>query len=241
MVPKQSMPMTAAGSTVFYTLRFKIRKDGNLQYISHLDFVRTMQKALVRAGLPLWYSQGFNPIPKLTFAAPLSIGTESDCELMDTRTTYPYDPETAKNQLKAVLPPHLEVLECYVPTVKLSEVGYLAYDIRIAYDGACAAHAEEGARLLAADHITIVRKTKQKTEKEVDLKPMVASATLEFDEKTGELFGKWILSASPTAFLNPEYVLQALREQTNILPAEQIGWYSIRRTAFLNQKLNLFR
>ena len=133
------------------------------------------------------------------------------------------------------------MLECYVPTVKLSEVGYLAYDIRIAYDGACAAHAEEGARLFAADHITIVRKTKQKTEKEVDLKPMIASATLEFDEKTGELFGKWILSASPTAFLNPEYVLQALREQTNILPAEQIGWYSIRRTAFLDQKLNLFR
>ena len=241
MVPKQSMPMTAAGSTVFYTLRFKIRKDGNLQYISHLDFVRTMQKALVRAGLPLWYSQGFNPIPKLTFAAPLSIGTESDCELMDTRTTYPFDPETAQKQLQAVLPPHLEVLDCYVPTVKLSEVGYLTYDVRIAYDGASAEHAAEGASLLSGEKIAIVRKTKQKTEKEVDLKPMIAFASLDYDEQTGELFGKWTLSASPTAFLNPEYVLQALREQTNILPSDRMGWYSIRRTNFLDQSQKLFR
>lgn len=228
MVSK-NQPMTAGGSTVFYTLRFRLRKDGNLQYISHLDFVRTIQKALVRARFPLWYSQGFNPIPKITFAAPLSIGTESDCELMDTRMTVPYDPEKARAELQAVLPPHLEVLDCYVPTVKLSQVGFLAYDIRIAYDGACPSHAKDGARLLSADTLTVVRKTKQKTEKEVDLKPMIASATLSFDDKKGELVGRWLLSAAPSAFLNPEYVLQALREQTDILPEDRIGWYSIRR------------
>ncbi len=58
-------------------IRLKFKKTGNLQYISHLDLVRTMHKVIVRADLPLWYTEGFNPKPKMIFAAPLSIGTES--------------------------------------------------------------------------------------------------------------------------------------------------------------------
>ena len=68
-------------------LRIKFRKVGKLQYISHLDLVRTMQKVIVRAGLPLWYTEGFNPKPKMVFASPLSIGTESVTEYMDVRLT----------------------------------------------------------------------------------------------------------------------------------------------------------
>ena len=66
-------------NTPYVTLRFKFKKLGKLQYISHLDLVRTMNKIIVRAKLPLWYSEGFNPKPKMIFAAPLSICTESVC------------------------------------------------------------------------------------------------------------------------------------------------------------------
>lgn len=58
-------------------LRFRFKKQGSLQFISHLDLVRTMHKVIVRAKLPLWYTEGFNPKPKMIFAAPLSIGTET--------------------------------------------------------------------------------------------------------------------------------------------------------------------
>jgi radical SAM-linked protein len=68
-------------------VRVKFKKVGNLQYISHLDLVRTMHKVIVRARLPLWYTEGFNPKPKMIFAAPLSIGTESVCEFVDIRLT----------------------------------------------------------------------------------------------------------------------------------------------------------
>ena len=111
---------------LYYPLRFRLRKDGELSYISHLDFVRTMTKALVRAKLPLWYTLGFNPIPKITFAAPLSVMMDSDCELMDVRMHTPTAPDKAKEMLSSVLPPHLEVLDVYVPKNKLSEIGYIA-------------------------------------------------------------------------------------------------------------------
>ena len=69
------------------TVRIKFLKEGGLQYISHLDLVRTMHKIIVRSKLPLWYTEGFNPKPKMVFAAPLSIGTESKTEYMDLRLT----------------------------------------------------------------------------------------------------------------------------------------------------------
>ena len=49
-------------------IRLKFRKIGNLQYISHLDLQRTMGRVLIRAKIPLWYTKGFNPHPKLIFA-----------------------------------------------------------------------------------------------------------------------------------------------------------------------------
>ena len=66
-------------------IRAKFYKIGMLQYISHLDLMRTMTRTLTRAGIPAWYSQGFNPRLKITFSLPLSIGTQSECEFFDIK------------------------------------------------------------------------------------------------------------------------------------------------------------
>ena len=66
-------------------IRVKFRKVGDLQYISHLDLQRTFSRVLVRAGLPLWYTQGFNPHIKMVFGLPLPVGCESECEFLDLR------------------------------------------------------------------------------------------------------------------------------------------------------------
>ena len=81
------------------TVRLKFRKVGSLQYISHLDLLRTMQTALRRAKVMMIYSEGFNPHMKITFALPLSIGTESVCEYMDIRTQPDVDPLYVKEIL----------------------------------------------------------------------------------------------------------------------------------------------
>ena len=80
-------------------LRLHFKKVGRLQYVSHLDLVRTMHKVIVRAKLPLKYTEGFNPKPKMVFAAPLSIGTESYAEFVDIRLSERMDTDEAKRVL----------------------------------------------------------------------------------------------------------------------------------------------
>lgn len=232
-VIKQPQPL-------YYPLRFRLQKDGGLRYISHLDFVRTMTKALMRSKLPLWFTLGFNPIPKITFAAPLSVFMDSDCELMDVRMNVPVAPEVAMQALSAVLPPHLVVLEVYVPQVKLSEIGYLSYDVTIAYEGASQSHVDQATAFLASPSIVVEKKGKGDKIRQLDLKPMMASATLHFDFETKEIHGRWVLSASSAAFMNPELLLDALRKNTGILPDEN-GFYRFRRREIYNPDLTLFR
>ena len=64
-------------------LRALFQKTGNAVYLSHLDLMRLFQRAFKRAGLPLTHTQGFNPRPSVSIALPLSLGVESQCELLD--------------------------------------------------------------------------------------------------------------------------------------------------------------
>lgn len=64
-------------------LRVRFSRGRELKFISHLDIIRLWQRALRRAGIPLAYSEGFNPRPRISLAAPLSVGITSDAELMD--------------------------------------------------------------------------------------------------------------------------------------------------------------
>ena len=65
--------------------RLLFEKTGDAVYISHLDLMRTMTRAFLRAGCRLKYSEGFNPHPNISIALPLSVGCEILCELMDFR------------------------------------------------------------------------------------------------------------------------------------------------------------
>ena len=112
-------------------LRVKFQKIGNLQYVSHLDLVRTMNKIIVRAGLPLWYSEGYNPKPKMVFAAPLSVGTESVTEFMDVRLTDRIEPAVAMECINRNMPPDMQVTECYYPKTSFTDLEWIDYEIRV--------------------------------------------------------------------------------------------------------------
>ncbi len=64
-------------------LRVRFSRGEELKYISHLDLMRLWQRALNRAGIALAYSEGFNPHPRMSMAAPLALGVTSEAELMD--------------------------------------------------------------------------------------------------------------------------------------------------------------
>lgn len=84
------------------TVRVWFTKTGEAAYISLLDLQRVMQRALKRSGLPVWYTQGFNPHIYMTFAAPLALGQESLVESLDCRMEpLPGDWEQARAALQA--------------------------------------------------------------------------------------------------------------------------------------------
>lgn len=226
----------------YVTLRVKFKKCGNLQYISHLDLVRTMHKIIVRANLPLWYTQGFNPKPKMIFAAPLSIGTESLCEFVDIRLVDDIPPEVAVERLNANMAPDLRVLEAYYAESKLTDLKWLEYDIRIITAGADEALAEKCEQVLLADEVVVEKKTKpHEPVTTVDIRPLIKNVDARFEN--GEICLTALLSADASAFLNPEYIVKALKSKLGILSGENLTeeYYSILRTKAFTEDMSEYR
>lgn len=228
-------------NTPYVTLRFKFKKLGKLQYISHLDLVRTMNKIIVRAKLPLWYSEGFNPKPKMVFAAPLSIGTESVCEFMDVRLTEEISPEDAMSRLNENMTDEMQVLEAYYPTTKLTDMVWLKYTIVIDTLGANADMAKEIESCLLGDSVVVEKKTKPgEPTKTIDIRPQIKSCECKYIDS--RLVLNCVLSSDASSFLNPEYIVKALRAGLGILSSEDITEesYTIMRDEAYKADMTLF-
>ncbi|GAV21685.1 TIGR03936 family radical SAM-associated protein [Carboxydothermus pertinax] len=89
----------------------KYSRGAELKYISHLDTIRVFERAFRRAGMPVAFSEGFNPHPKFSIALPLALGHESFGELMELTLNQNLAPVEVKQRLNEVLPKGLEVLE----------------------------------------------------------------------------------------------------------------------------------
>ena len=221
-------------------IRLKFKKVGNLQYVSHLDLVRTMNKIVVRADLPLWYTEGFNPKPKLVFAAPLSIGTESVCEFLDLRLTERIDPEIIRERLNANMTGEMQISEAYYPETKFTDLKWLSYSMQFKTVGASDELADKCNEVLSSDRIEILKNTKS-GEQMVDIRPLIKSAVAEFD---GEfLCIKAILCADPSSFLNPEYLVKVLRERCGVLSSGNLTeeYYSIVREEAFKEDMSEFK
>jgi len=94
--------------------RIRYSKKGAAKYISHLDLLRTFERAGRRARLPLAFTKGFNPHPKISFAAPLSVGIAGEQEFADIELLEFISVEDLRRNLSLALPEGLEVLEARI-------------------------------------------------------------------------------------------------------------------------------
>lgn len=92
-------------------LRITFSQQGALRYVGHLDVVRTWERALRRAGVPLAYSAGFNPGPRLFFASGLPLGTTGRAEIADVVLNQPMEPAAFMAAVNAQMPPDLRLLQ----------------------------------------------------------------------------------------------------------------------------------
>lgn len=227
-------------SNPYLTMRIKFKKVGNLQYISHLDLVRTMHKIIVRAKLPLWYTPGFNPKPKMIFAAPLSIGTESACEFLDIRLIDDISPEEVKERLNANMTDEMQVLDAYYATTPLTDLKWLSYEIRICTLDASEEMAQRCGEVLLADKVEVEKRKKSGELACADIRPLIHSASVRYE--SGEIVVSTTLSADQSCFLNPEYIVKALKSYVGILSQEDLTkeYYSIMRLSAYRSDMTEF-
>ena len=110
-------------------VRVWFKKMGMSRYVSHLDLMRAMTRSVRRAEVPLWYTEGYNPHPYLTFALPLSLGMESLYESMDIRIEGDSSNEDIFNLLKGSMPPGIEIVSVDDPVDDPKTIAFGEFDL----------------------------------------------------------------------------------------------------------------
>ena len=155
------------------SVRIVFSKTDRAKYVSHLDLVRAMTRAVRRADIPLWYTEGFNRHPYLTFAAPLSLGYEGLRETMDIRMEedFPFDELVVR--LNAVLPVGLVAVSAADVVAKAGDLAAAEYRLTIHLPVAVIKQA------LSASELLVEKRTKKKTMKTIDILPYFKGAVVE--------------------------------------------------------------
>ena len=163
-------------------IRITFRKGGVLEWVSHLDTMRTWERTLRRAKLPLAYTQGFSPHPRIALAAPLPVGVEGERELMDAWLDPPLAPAEVRARLEATLPPGLELVDLDEVAERLPSLqsSLRAARYRITFDAREVEASTLASRLadfLALESLEWEERRGEKT-RTVDLRPGVLEAAV---------------------------------------------------------------
>jgi radical SAM-linked protein len=140
-----------------HRLRVRFKRGGEVKFISHLDLIRLWQRAFQRAKIPIAYSEGFSPHPRISLAAPLPIGVTSDAELMDIHLAKWVSPYFLTSALSQQLPSGIEILQTYSiapnqPSLQ-SQVRFAEYQVTMKLEKGKAEVEAAITDLLSAEHL----------------------------------------------------------------------------------------
>ncbi len=165
-------------------LRLRYAKRGRLRFTSHRDFARAFERALRRAGIPMAYSAGFHPHPKISYLGAAPTGVASEAEYLEIGLADRREPEQVRTALDACLPAGLDLVECVeaaggslaeridASRWQVELTGLDPADVMAALD-----------RLMAEEHVLVQRLTKD-GRRDIDARSAVVSATLIPDRRS---------------------------------------------------------
>ena len=187
--------------------RIKFRKYGVMKFIGHLDVMRFFQKAMRRANIPIAFTGGFSPHMIMSFANPLGVGVTSDAEYFDIELTEDVDMDSCVNRLNEVMVEGIEIVNMVPVSSDKKKTGmsivaaadYLSYAKESVFPKDWK---ERASGFLSQPQIPVVKATK-KSEKEVDIKPMI----YQFEVQGDAIFMR--LATGSVENVKPELVMQA--------------------------------
>ncbi|MBE0683799.1 MAG: DUF2344 domain-containing protein [Anaerolineales bacterium] len=189
-------------------VRITFSKQGALRYTGHLDLHRLWERAMRRASLPISYSQGFHPQPKISLAAALPLGFASRSEVLDVRLNEEIPVENISSRLKDNLPADIRILniesvEEHAPALQ-TQVLSAVYDIHLT-------EPVDGAELTRMVEALMMSESavRERRGKSYDLRPLIEMLSV-VTEASGNVWLRMTLAAREGATGRPEEVLNAL-------------------------------
>ena len=218
-------------------VRLRFSKLQNLKYISHLDINRAMGRALKRAEIPLWYTEGFNPHPYMSFSLPLSLGVESLCESVDIRLIGDISNDEIKKRMNCVLPDNLKIIDVYDSFRDNSEIMYSDYVYKFQFlDNELALSKIKA--VLDSPEILALKKGKQgkkRVLKETDIKAFIDKYNISLRDDLIVLNIR--LLAGTEKNLNPSLLFDTIIRLIDM----DFEWKSIARINLLDKDYKEFR
>ena len=213
-------------------IRIWFEKVGTAKYISHLDLSRCMARAIHKAKLPFWYTEGFNPHVFLTITMPISLGYSGLRESMDVKLTEDMDYDEIISQLNQGLPHDIRVFAVTEPLMSPKEVAFSEYAVSIRTENSQTLK-NQFEELFSQEHIFVDKHTKKGTQ-QVDIKSHFENVS--FDNSEGSLDFVVVLPSSNTGSINPRLLLDAYQKRFG---GELYA--SVTRICYFNENMEKFQ
>ncbi len=215
-------------------VRMFFHKDGPSRYMSHLDLTRCMTRCIRRAGLPIWYTEGFNPHAYMTFALPLSLGAAGYYEIMDIRFVEDMPLDEAVRRLNDALPDGITVWKAAEPVKKPTAIVSARWEITCVDDSMTAPElADRLNAFLSKEEIMVEKKTKAKKLTTFDVKPQIIEWSVNAEDVAKLML---LLPAGCINNINPSLVLKAFENEIG----HELTHVFIKRTEVLDDTGALF-
>ncbi len=211
--------------------RIKYERGDDARFISHLDLMRTMNRALRRAEAPLQYSQGFNPHSIMTVALPLSVGITSECEYLDITFTEDVDCVAFRDKLNEVMPNGIKITELR----KAEDMRAFKFIDHAIYVADFESDAFPDCKAFMAMGEAVMLKRTKSGEKEEDIMPDIRKITCTHKGNTHTLTMR--INVGSSRNLKPELVIAAFEKFQNV-KAENVKIH--RKAVYFNDGAEVF-
>lgn len=226
------------GENAVFKARMKFAKEGRARYISHLDLMHTMQRAMARCEMPLWFTEGFNQHAYVSVALPLSTGFSGEWELLDFNLMSEQVPVHAVEALNNVFPEGLRAIEIYPLSdggMPVRDITWSKYRVTWGFPEGVPDGLDASAReLFQRENIEILKRSKR-GEKLVNMKTLIHSLELTESDDGIQLTG---IVAAGNNNLSPEYLTKAMQQY---YPKFQLTDAAYHRLCVYNEQMQEFR
>jgi radical SAM-linked protein len=202
-------------------LRVRFAKRGRLRFVSHRDFQRAFERALRRAEVPIAYSQGYTPHPKVSYAGAAPTGAASEAEYLEIALTRPCPPDVVRAGLDAALPPGLDVLEVVeaAPGALADRLKGSVWQVRL--PGVSVERTEDALRALLAEPVVEVERLTKNGVRTLDARAGVLAAGVSPDpSSSGPCAILEVVVRHGTPTVRPDDVLAGLRRVADLVPPQ---------------------